>query len=103
MRPATIEAIVGVIKTDATVDADEIDAIRLHLEGKTVETLARREPLGRVIPHKTAAELLSVSPRTLQLYARRGILKPVCLGKAGARSIGYTEQSVRDALEGRRS
>ena len=102
MRQATIDALIGVARADATMTADEVAGLRSYLCGETSVGLASPTPLGRVVTHRAAAELLAVSTRTLQLYARRGWLRPVFLGARGKRSIGYTESSIRAALEGRR-
>ena len=101
MTDSTIAAIVGVARADATATRLEVDALRNFLRGAIGEAWTKQEPLDRVIPPKAAAEILGVSRRSLQMYARRGIIHPVRLGAQGARAVGYSESSLRAALERR--
>lgn len=101
MTPAMVDALVAMAKADATTTRTEIDALRNFLRGASGEAWARSEPLDRVISPKAAAEILGVSRRSLQMYARRGIIRPVRLGAQGARAVGYSESSLRAALERR--
>lgn len=55
--------------------------------------------VGRVIRAREVAERLGVSGRTVRLWGRKGLLRPVT--GSGSRFFGYTAESVRALIEGR--
>ncbi len=55
-------------------------------------------PMNRVLSRQAVARLIGVSPRSVSIYARQGIIEAVCLGKTAKRANGYSESSVCDAI-----
>lgn len=98
MRDATITVILAAARADETATTDEVDRLKVYLTRRTGEAWRGNETMDQVVPCKAAAEILHVSPRTLQLYARRGFIHPVRLGAAGARAMGYTRSSLQAAM-----
>lgn len=98
MRDATISVMIAAAQADETLTSDDVRNLKLYLTGRTGEAWRGNETMDQVVPCKAAAEILHVSPRTLQLYARRGFIHPVRLGAAGARAIGYTRSSLQEAM-----
>ena len=98
MLDATKEVLTTVLRNDPSVTQEQRRAVVQMLEGKSAEAYSPAEPIYRVLPRKVVAELLSVSPRTVTAYAKRGLLTAVRNGEHGARSVGFTEKSVRDLM-----
>ena len=101
MLKATKDAAVALFRVDPTITPAQMQGAIDALEGNTGAAWGAASPMDRVIPCKAAAELLGVSTRTLNGYARRGIIRPVRLGVAGTRAVGYSESSLREAMAGR--
>lgn len=55
--------------------------------------------VGRVLRPREVSARLGVTDRTVRVWGIKGLLKPV-MG-AGARTVGYTAESVRALIEGR--
>ena len=100
MLDATRNAVKAICAADPTLSAAMVDAALVTLQGKDVTVYVDPAPMDRVIPRKVAAQILGVTPRCISLYARRGLVRPIRLGAAGSRSIGYSEESIRKVLAG---
>lgn len=74
--------------------------IEIEKDGKPVA--ASVSDNDQVVSCKDAAKMLSVSSRTMQLYARRGFVHRVCLGAKGERAMGYTLSSIKAAMAKKR-
>ena len=98
MLDSTKELLTTVLRNDPSVTQGQRRAVVELLEGKSAAAFRPAEPMYRVLPRKVVAELLSVTPRTVTNYARRGVLKAVRDGMVGTRTIGITEKSVRDFI-----
>lgn len=57
-----------------------------------------REPIDRLLSRKEAAAILSLSPKSIDVYCRRGVLQRVKLGTS-SRASGILESSVRAVME----
>ena len=57
--------------------------------------------VGRVIRAREVAERLGVSGRPVRLWGRKGLLRPVT--GSGSRFFGYTAESVKALIEGRKA
>jgi len=55
--------------------------------------------VGRVLRPREVSARLGVTDRTVRVWGIKGLLKPVT--GAGARTVGYTAESVRALIEGR--
>lgn len=81
---------------------EEIVALRVTLEnGHKLDQLTNPEPLDRVLKREEVARIFGFSTKAVDYYGRIGVLRRVQLG--GKRSSGYSEQSVRDLLAGRKA
>ncbi len=101
MNGNTISRIRSVLAEDPSVRRAQVRAVVEVLTGDTAKPFRDPRPLDGVITRQTVADLLGVSPRTVANYVARGILEPVRLGAKGARALGYSESSVRAALQRR--
>lgn len=97
MKTATRTIVRAALDADATVPAETTARALRLLDGED-----DRPSLGRVIRTHEARKLLGVTSKTMRLWSLRGALVPVYGGQTHRRT-GYTEQSVRAILEGRRS
>ena len=101
MLDATKNAVKAICAADPTLSAAMVDAALSALQGKDITVYVDNAPMDRAIPRKVAAQILGVTPRCVSLYAKRGFIRPIRLGAAGSRSIGYSEASIRAVLDGR--
>ena len=102
MLPTTRNAITALLRSDPSIPPRTIDAVLNALvTGCDIPPMDSR-PIERVLSRQTVARLLGVSPHSVSIYARRGIIKPVCFGETAQRANGYSESSVRDALQRKR-
>ena len=96
MLAATQKAIEAVAMTDPSIDrARLMEGLRI-IAGE-VPAVADAED-DRPVSRSEAARLLGVCRQTVCLYARRGIIRPVRFGAAGARASGYSLRSIREAI-----
>ena len=98
MLDSTKDLLNTVLRNDPSITQEQRREVVQVLEGKSAAAFSSAEPIYRVLPRKVVAELLSVSPRTVTAYAKRGLLMAVRNGVRGARSVGFTEKSVRDLM-----
>ena len=98
MLDSTKDLLNTVLRNDPSITQEQRREVVRVLEGKSAAAFSSAEPIYRVLPRKVVAELLSVSPRTVTAYAKRGLLMAVRNGVRGARSVGFTEKSVRDLM-----
>lgn len=95
----TRDIIGAAMKADPTVTEDvRKDVLRL-LDGKANTGLTDTRPIDRALTRNEVARIMGVKPRTVTYYARRGIIRPICNGEKGTRASGYSEKSVREAME----
>lgn len=72
-----------------------------ELNGKGIKSITDDRPLDRVLTPAQTAALLGRTTKTVRELARRGRIKAVMFGD-GSRVTGYSEQSVRDFINGGR-
>ena len=101
MLDATKNAVKAICAADPTLSAAMVDAAITALQGNDTKVYVDTSPMDRAIPRKVAAQILGVTPRCISLYARRGLIRPIRMGAAGSRAIGYSEQSIRAVLGGK--
>ena len=95
----TFDVIKTLLKNDSIVSDDSRRWILSALCGEVGDMLADVRPIDRVLKRKAVAKLLGCTVRTVSDYAKRGLIRPVKFGKAGSRSVGFSEGSVRELLE----
>ena len=91
----TLAVISAALRADPIVTPDHARAVMALASGEAESVGAETD---KVLTRSVVAELLGVSPRCVTEYARRGIIRPIRLGAAGARAVGYSAASVRAAL-----
>ena len=98
MLNTTFEATKGLLKADPTISPQERSKIlKLIQRGGEPPASQSKEP-PRLLRRKEAAERLSISLRTLDQWARDGLLTKVTLpGKT--RACGFSSEAI-DALVG---
>ena len=90
-------AVIGVLKTDPSVESETISAAMEILEGQRRPSEPR--PLSRIVHRKEARMILGVCDRTLDYLVKHGKLARVF--GCGRRAIGFTEESIRALAEAR--
>ncbi len=92
MLPTTIDAVKAVLAADPSVTIDErkalVEALKRGLKAEAVHDRVLRRP--------EAAQRLGVSVKALDIWKRRGVLKPVII-PGSSRALGYRESDI-DAL-----
>ena len=98
MLHSTYETTKALLKTDSSISPQERSKIlKLIQQGGESPALQSKEP-PRLLRRKEAAERLSISLRTLDQWARDGLLTKVILpGKT--RACGFSSDAI-DALVG---
>lgn len=98
MLVTTLEATKGLLKADPSISPQERSKIlKLIQQGGESPTSQTKEP-PRLLRRKEAADRLSISLRTLDQWARDGLLTKVILpGKT--RACGFSSTEI-DALAG---
>lgn len=99
MLNQTKDAIRAVMAVDQTITPDVAAQALAILEGKDTSGIIRNDPIGRILSREDVARIIGKSVKAVDLYGRRGIFRRVRLTK-GRKSAGYSEQSVREAIEG---
>ena len=102
-RAILAAAITAACSVDGTIEA-RADAALAVLEGKAevIAADANRDELGRVVRTVEARKILGgVTSKTLRDWCARGRLVPVY--GSNTRRIGYTAESVRALIEGRKA
>lgn len=103
MLKSTRDAIKAICAADPTITAAQVQGALSELEGEGVRQVLDAPPIERAYNRSQIAALLGVSVKTVGSYIRRGLLTRICPGANGERATGYTGESVRKLLEGRRS
>jgi hypothetical protein len=99
MNATTKTILNATLAGDASVSPAERAAVFKILEGKTAAAYTNPAPLDRALTRDQVAEILHCSTKSVSRYAKRGIIRAICLGaKAERASCGYSEASVRAAL-----
>ena len=97
MTGNTRTALAAILAADVTITKADADAVLKRLDGKADTP----QPEARVIRTKDACRLIGVHKKTLREWSARGLLVP-CYGANPNHRIGYTADSVRAILEGRK-
>ena len=100
MLDATLSAVGAVLRTDPSISGEEVKAI-LAILRRPVREQPQAEPEDRVMSRAEVAKLLHCTPRTVSIYAARGVIRPLRLGVGGRRASGYSARSVEAALAAR--
>ena len=97
MKQATKQMIELSLGQDETIQP-EIKAVIIGiLEGKTEVVPAAQAPLDRVLSRLRVAALFGCRPENVDYYGRMGYIRRVSI--TGKQAQGYSEQSVREALQ----
>lgn len=91
-------ALAAVVSADPTITPDRVRSALDVLDGRPAAT-ANESPVDRIVSPTEAAQEMGLSKRTLNQYARRGIIKAAFGGAKGTRAIGYWLSSLRSANE----
>lgn len=86
------------MKADPTVSQDIREAVVRLIDGKGNAGLTDETPMDKVLTRSEVAKIMGVKPHCVTVYARNGIIRPIRLGPSGFRAIGYSAQSVREAM-----
>lgn len=97
MKPTTKQLIEISLGQDDTIQPEIKAAIIGILEGKTEVLLAAQAPLDRVLSRLQVAALFGCKPENVDYYGRMGYIRRVSI--TGKQAQGYSEQSVREALQ----
>ena len=103
MLKSTRNAIKAICGADPSVTTAQVQAALAELEGEGILEVLETKPIERAYNRAQVAALLGVSVKTVGSYVRRGLLTKILPGANGQRATGYTGESVRKLLEGRRS
>ncbi len=69
------------------------------LKGRTAAAQGKAAPLDRILSRDEVADILKCSTKSVTRYGKKGIIRPIYFGAKGKKSLGYSESSVRAALE----
>lgn len=97
MKRATKQLIEISLGQDDTIQPEIKAAIIGILEGKTEVLPATQAPLDRVLSRLQVAALFGCKPENVDYYGRMGYIRRVSI--TGKQAQGYSEQSVREALQ----
>ena len=97
MKQATKQMIELSLGQDETIQPEIKAAIIGILEGKTEVVPAAQAPLDRVLSRLQVAALFGCRPENVDYYGRMGYIRRVSI--TGKQAQGYSEQSVREALQ----
>lgn len=97
MKPTTKQLIEISLGQDDTIQPEIKAAIIGILEGKTEVVPAAQAPLDRVLSRLQVAALFGCKPENVDYYGRMGYIRRVSI--TGKQAQGYSEQSVREALQ----
>ncbi len=97
MQNSTKTAVSAILAADASITKETAQRALSILAGNEVS-----RPVGRVLRTTEVAKLCGVTTKTLRLWAANGILVPV-FGPGRKLRTGYTEESVRAIIEGRKA
>ena len=103
MKATTEQVITAVITGDETIaDKGVLQEVLNLLSGRTTENrFADATPMDRVVGRQEVQQLFGFkSPKSVDQYARKGILERVTL-PGNSRASGFSESSVRRALASR--
>ncbi len=103
MLRSTRDAVKAICGADPSVTTAQVQAALAELDGEGVRQVLDGPPIERAYNRAQIAALLGVSVKTVGSYVRRGLLTKILPGANGERATGYTGESVRKLLEGRRS
>ncbi len=81
-------------KCDATMTADEREAVKTLLEGRRAGADAEE-----LLPVAEVARRLHKTPKTIHLYCKQGLLKKAAVGKQ-SRAIGVLASSLEALISG---
>ena len=97
MLDTIVKAVESVCAADPSIDRARLrDALRV-LAGE-VDVVGVADVDDKVVSRKEAARMLGVCPQTVSLYVKRGLIRPLRLGAAGARATGYSVRSIKETL-----
>lgn len=97
MTETTSKIVTAALAADATIPKQRVDAAMRTLRGEADAT----QPEPRVVRTPEACRILGVHKKTLRAWSARGVLTP-CFGANPRQRIGYTAESVRAILAGRK-
>ena len=92
MKEATAQGVRVLAKLDGTIQPQCVDRAIDALSGKTAAELVGAKHLDSVVSRREAAEILHVCEKTVDNYARRGIVQRFKVTEK--RSLGLTRSSV---------
>ncbi len=100
MNDTTRSIIELALKNDDSIDRPtQTRILKLIADGGAAKTERKTD---RIIRRNEVAARLSVSPRSIDLYATKGILKRVKL-PGQSRANGFRESEIEELIEGRRN
>lgn len=92
MKEPTVQGLRALAKLDGTIPPQCVDRAIDALSGKTAAELVGAKHLDSVVTRRQAAEILQVCEKTVDNYARQGLVRRFKITKK--RSLGLTRSSV---------
>lgn len=92
MKEATAQGVRILAKLDGSIKPAQVDRAIDALSGKTAAELVSQKRIESVITRAQAAEILQVCEKTVDNYARQGLVKRYQITKK--RSLGLIRSSV---------
>lgn len=94
MRAETRAAICALIVVDPSITPTHRQAIENVLDGRGIERREDTAKADNVLKRSEVARMLKCTVRTVTQYAKRGLIRPIRLGRSGVRACGYSAESV---------
>ena len=102
MLPTIETATRALWQSDPSISEAQVKAALDVLKGRTSAGLVVSAPIDRALTRQQVAELLNVKPHTVTDYVRKGLIRAFRFGAKGKLASGYSAESVRELMEGRR-
>lgn len=96
---STSDAVRAICSADPSISGAQVAAALAELRGEGTREICG-EPPPRAFSRSQVAALLGCTPRTVTLYAQRGLLVPIYAGRERRRAQAYTGESVAKLLSG---
>jgi len=98
MKNTTEQLITLTLRSDDTIPAEHIEQALALLRGET--SSSTQPKMDRVLSRREVQQIFGFkSPKSVDEYANRGAFRRIKL-PGSSRSVGFSEESVRNALSG---
>lgn len=97
MHATSETALRAIMKADETITPEQAEEAIAAAKGKAGKPTMTDTGMKRA----EVAKVLGIHPQTVTLYAKRGLIRPLCGGASGARTTLYSAASVEAFLAGK--